>query len=298
VKIKIFRSNSMQNLSDISVVKDLLNRHGFKFSKALGQNFLINPTVCPRMAEACGADENTGVIEVGPGFGVLTAELAKRAKKVVSIELDERLLPVLDETLAEFDNVEVINSDVLKVDLHKLIEEKFSGMKVAVCANLPYYITSPVIMHLLESKLPVENITVMVQKEAAQRLCAPVGSRDAGAVTVAVDYYADAEKIFDVSAGSFMPAPKVDSSVIRLNVRKQPPIDLSDEKLFFRMVKAVFAQRRKTAANSISAGMSLPKETVYKAIEAAGYSENVRAESFTLNELASLANEIFTVTQQ
>lgn len=288
----------MQNLSDISVVKDLLNRHGFKFSKALGQNFLINPTVCPRMAEACGADENTGVIEVGPGFGVLTAELAKRAKKVVSIELDERLLPVLDETLAEFDNVEVINSDVLKVDLHKLIEEKFSGMKVAVCANLPYYITSPVIMHLLESKLPVENITVMVQKEAAQRLCAPVGSRDAGAVTVAVDYYADAEKIFDVSAGSFMPAPKVDSSVIRLNVRKQPPIDLSDEKMFFRMVKAVFAQRRKTAANSISAGMSLPKETVYKAIEAAGYSENVRAESFTLNELASLANEIFTVTRQ
>lgn len=288
----------MQNLSDISVVKDLLNRHGFKFSKALGQNFLINPTVCPRMAEACGADENTGVIEVGPGFGVLTAELAKRAKKVVSIELDERLLPVLDETLAEFDNVEVINSDVLKVDLHKLIEEKFSGMKVAVCANLPYYITSPVIMHLLESKLPVENITVMVQKEAAQRLCAPVGSRDAGAVTVAVDYYADAEKIFDVSAGSFMPAPKVDSSVIRLNVRKQPPIDLSDEKLFFRMVKAVFAQRRKTAANSISAGMSLPKETVYKAIEASGYSENVRAESFTLNELASLANEIYTVTRQ
>ena len=288
----------MQNLSDISVVKDLLNRHGFKFSKALGQNFLINPTVCPRMADACGADENTGVIEVGPGFGVLTAELAKKAKKVVSIELDERLLPVLDETLAEFDNVEVINSDVLKVDLHKLIEEKFSGMKVAVCANLPYYITSPVIMHLLESKLPVENITVMVQKEAAQRLCAPVGSRDAGAVTVAVDYYADAEKIFDVSAGSFMPAPKVDSSVIRLNVRKQPPIELNDEKLFFRMVKAVFAQRRKTAANSISSGMSLSKETVYKAIEAAGYGENVRAESFTLDELAALANEIYNVTRQ
>ncbi len=288
----------MQNLSDISVVRDLLNRHGFKFSKALGQNFLINPTVCPRMAEACGADENTGVIEVGPGFGVLTAELAKKAKKVVSIELDERLLPVLDETLAEFDNVEVINSDVLKVDLHKLIEEKFKGMKVAVCANLPYYITSPVIMHLLESKLPVENITVMVQKEAAQRLCAPVGNRDAGAVTVAVDYYADAEKIFDVSAGSFMPAPKVDSSVIRLNVRKQPPIELCDEKLFFRMVKAVFAQRRKTAANSISSGMSLPKETVYKAIEAAGYSETVRAESFTLNELAALANEIYNITRQ
>ncbi len=288
----------MKNLSDISVVKDLLSRHGFKFSKALGQNFLINPTVCPRMADACGADENTGVIEVGPGFGVLTAELAKKSKKVVSIELDERLLPVLDETLADFDNVEIVNSDVLKVDLHKLIEEKFSGMKVAVCANLPYYITSPVIMHLLESRLPVENITVMVQKEAAQRLCAPVGSRDAGAVTVAVDYYADAQKMFDVSAGSFMPAPKVDSSVIRLNVRKNPPIELCDERMFFRMVKAVFAQRRKTAANSISSGMSLPKDVVYKAIEAAGHSENVRAESFTLDELAALSNELWRITQQ
>ncbi len=288
----------MQNLSDASVVKDLLSRHGFKFSKALGQNFLINPTVCPRMAEVCGADENTGVIEVGPGFGVLTAELAKKAKKVVSIELDERLLPVLDETLSEFDNVKIINADVLKVDLKKIIEEEFSGMKVAVCANLPYYITSPVIMHLLESRLPIENLTVMVQKEAAQRLCAPVGSRDAGAVTVAVDFYSDAKKAFDVSAGSFMPAPKVDSSVIKLDIRKQPPIGLKDEKLFFRMVKAVFAQRRKTAANSISAGMSLPKDTVYSAIANAGYPETVRAESFTMDELAVLANAIYDVTKQ
>ncbi len=288
----------MQNLSDASVVKDLLSRHGFKFSKALGQNFLINPTVCPRMAQVCGADENTGVIEVGPGFGVLTAELAKKAKKVVSIELDERLLPVLDETLAEFDNVKIINADVLKVDLKKIIEEEFGGMNVAVCANLPYYITSPVIMHLLESRLPIENLTVMVQKEAAQRLCAPVGSRDAGAVTVAVDYYSDAKKAFDVSAGSFMPAPKVDSSVIKLDIRKQPPVELKDEKLFFRMVKAVFAQRRKTAANSISAGMSLPKDTVYAAIAEAGYAETVRAERFTMEELALLANSIYDITKQ
>ena len=288
----------MQNLSDASVVKDLLSRHGFKFSKALGQNFLINPTVCPRMAEVCGADESTGVIEVGPGFGVLTAELAKKAKKVVSVELDERLLPVLDETLADFDNVKIINADVLKVDLRKIIEEEFGGMKVAVCANLPYYITSPVIMHLLESRLPIENLTVMVQKEAAQRLCAPVGSRDAGAVTVAVDFYSDAKKAFDVSAGSFMPAPKVDSSVIKLDIRKQPPVGLKDEKLFFRMVKAVFAQRRKTAANSISAGMSLPKDTVYSAIAAAGYPETVRAESFTMEELAVLANAIYDITKQ
>lgn len=287
----------MQNLSDASVVKDLLSRHGFKFSKALGQNFLINPTVCPRMAQVCGADESTGVIEVGPGFGVLTAELAKKAKKVVSIELDERLLPVLDETLADFNNVKIINADVLKVDLKKIIEEEFGGMKVAVCANLPYYITSPVIMHLLESRLPIENLTVMVQKEAAQRLCAPVGSREAGAVTVAVDYYSDAKKAFDVSAGSFMPAPKVDSSVIKLDIRKQPPVELKDEKLFFRMVKAVFAQRRKTAANSISAGMSLPKEKVYAAIANAGYPETVRAESFTMEELAVLANSIYDVTK-
>ena len=288
----------MKNLSDISVIKDILSRHGFTFSKALGQNFLINPTVCPRMAEACGADENTGVIEIGPGIGVLTAELAKRAKKVISIELDTRLLPVLDETLRDFDNVKIINADVLKTDLKKLIMEEFAGMKVAVCANLPYYITSPVIMYLLESKLDVESITVMVQKEAAQRLCAEVGSRDAGAVTVAVDYYAEAQKIFDVSAGSFMPAPKVDSSVIRLDVRKQPSIALDDEKLFFRMVKAVFAQRRKTASNSISSGMGLPKSTVLQAITNAGYGENVRAESFTMQELAVLANEISRLQQQ
>ncbi len=288
----------MKNLSDISVIKDILARHGFTFSKALGQNFLINPAVCPRMAEACGADESTGVIEIGPGIGVLTAELAKRAKKVVSIELDTRLLPVLDETLAEFDNVKIINADVLKTDLKRVIEEEFAGMKVAVCANLPYYITSPVIMYLLESRLNIESLTVMVQKEAAQRLCAEVGSRDAGAVTVAVDYYSDAKKIFDVSAGSFMPAPKVDSSVIRLDVRKQPPIALDDEKLFFRMVKAVFAQRRKTASNSISAGMSLPKPLVLEAIASAGYNETVRAESFTLQELAALSNEISRLQRQ
>lgn len=288
----------MQNLSDVSVIKDILSRHGFTFSKALGQNFLINPSVCPRMAEACGADENTGVIEVGPGIGVLTAELAKRAKKVVSIELDTRLLPVLEETLSDFDNVKIINADVLKTDLKKLIEEEFAGMKVAVCANLPYYITSPVIMYLLESRLDIESLTVMVQKEAAQRLCAAVGSRDAGAVTVAVDYYSNANKVFDVSAGSFMPAPKVDSSVIRLDVRKQPPVELKDEKLFFRMVKAVFAQRRKTASNSISAGMSLSKPVILEAIANAGYGENVRAESFTLDELAALSNEIYALIRQ
>lgn len=279
----------MQNLSDISVIKKILSEHGFTFSKSLGQNFLINPTVCPRMADACGADSDTGVLEIGAGIGVLTAELAKRAKKVVSLELDTRLIPVLAETLGEFSNVEVLNADVLKLDLNKLIDDCFQGMHVAVCANLPYYITSPVIMALLESRIPVDAVTVMVQKEAAARLCAPVGSRDAGAVTVAVNYYAQAEKLFDVSAGSFMPAPKVDSSVIRLNIRKEPPVEVSDEKFFFRVIKAAFGQRRKTASNSLSAGLGIPKDKVSSAIAAAGFEPSVRAESLTMQELARLS---------
>ena len=285
----------MQNLSDISVIKKILSEHGFTFSKSLGQNFLINPTVCPRMSEACGADSDTGVLEIGAGIGVLTAELAKRAKKVVSLELDTRLIPVLAETLGEFSNVEVLNADVLKLDLNKLIDDCFQGMHVAVCANLPYYITSPVIMALLESRIPVDAVTVMVQKEAAARLCAPVGSRDAGAVTVAVNYYAQAEKLFDVSAGSFMPAPKVDSSVIRLNIRKEPPVEVSDEKFFFRVIKAAFGQRRKTASNSLSAGLGIPKDKVSAAIAAAGFDPSVRAESLTMQELARLSECLLNI---
>lgn len=282
----------MYNLTDIGTVKDILGRHGFHFSKALGQNFIVNPSVCPRMAEESGIDESCGVIEIGAGIGVLTAELAKRAKKVVVIEIDTKLLPILDETLKDFDNIEIINQDVLKTDLAALIKEKFDGMPVYVCANLPYYITSPVIMTLLESRLPIEAVTVMVQKEAAQRLCAPVGSRLSGAVTVAVDYYAEAQKLFDVSAGSFMPAPKVDSCVIRMDIRKEPEIEISDEKLFFRMVHAAFGQRRKTAANSISAGSGIPKDIVIKAIEECGFEPSVRAEGLNMAELADLCEKI------
>ena len=223
----------MNRLSDIGTIKDILSRHGFTFSKSLGQNFLINPSVCPRMAEFSGADKGVGVIEIGPGIGVLTNELCKLADKVVAIELDKRLLPVLEETLGVYDNLKVVNADVLETDLHKLIEEEFSGMEVVVCANLPYYITSPVIMKLLEDKLPISAITVMVQKEAAQRICAEVGSRQSGAVTVSVNYYAKPEMLFSVSAGSFMPAPKVDSAVIRLNVLDEPPVKVNDEKKFF-----------------------------------------------------------------
>lgn len=282
----------MQNLSDISVIRSVLERHGFSFSKALGQNFIINPGICPKMAESCLCDENTGVIEIGTGIGVLTCELAKRAKKVVCIELDSRLLPILDETLSEFNNIEIINADVMKTDLHALIKEKFQGMEVVVCANLPYYITSPIITMLLESRLPIKAITVMVQKEAADRLCTPVGSRDSGAITVCTNYYATVQQLFNVSRGSFMPSPNVDSTVIRLEIRDEPAVKVSDEKKFFKMVKAAFAQRRKTAVNSISAGMGISKQTVSDALSNCGLSQSVRAEKLSMQQLADLCEEL------
>ena len=205
----------MDNLSNISVIKDVLARHNFTFSKALGQNFLVNPSVCPKIAEMGNAKKGFGIIEIGTGIGVLTNELAKRADKVVAIEIDDRLMPVLAETLAEYDNVKIINADVMETDLHKLIAEEFQGMDVAVCANLPYYITSPILMMLLEERLPIKSVTVMVQKEAGTRLCAPMGTRDMGAVTVAINYFSVPKLLFNVSRGSFMPSPNVDSCVVR-----------------------------------------------------------------------------------
>lgn len=283
----------MENLTNILTIKDLLNRHGFSFSKALGQNFLINPSVCPRMAEFCGAAQGVGVIEVGPGFGVLTHELCKRADKVVSIELDKRLMPVLAETMSEHENFKVINEDILKIDLHKLIEDEFQGMRVVVCANLPYYITSPVIMKLLEEKLPIEAITVMVQKEAAQRLCAQVGTRESSAITVAVNYYSEPTLLFHVSSGSFMPAPKVDSAVIRLDIGGEPRAKCVSEKMFFKVVKAAFSQRRKTVLNSISSGMNVAKADVEKALSDSGISLTARAEQLTLSDFAKIADSLF-----
>ena len=279
----------MKNLSDISVIKSVMARHGVTFNKGLGQNFLIDPMVCPQMAENADLDENTCAIEIGPGVGVLTAELAKRAGKVLSFELDDRLLPVLAETLAEFQNVEIINQDILKANLPEIIEEKCKGMDIVVCANLPYYITSPIIMLFLESKLPVKSITVMVQKEAADRLCAEVGSRDGGAVTVAVSYYAHSEELFFVPRESFLPPPKVNSAVIKLTVRDNPPITVDNEEFFFKLVKAAFSQRRKTAENSISAGLGIPKPQVAKALEDAGLEKTVRAEKLTMTDFEALA---------
>lgn len=282
----------MKNLSNIGTIKDILSRHGFSFSKKLGQNFLVNPSVCPRMAELSGAGEGVGVIEIGPGIGVLTQELCAVADKVVAVEIDARLVPVLEETLEGFDNFKLINADVMELDLNELIEREFKGMKVVVCANLPYYITSPVIMKLLEDKLPIEAITVMVQKEAAERICAEVGTRAGGAVTVAVNYYSEPELLFKVSAGSFMPAPKVDSAVIRLNVYKTPKYVLTDEEKFFKIIKAAFSQRRKTAANSISSTLGLDKSEVIKALEDCSISPTARAENLNMNDFVGLVERI------
>ena len=279
-------------LTNPSVIKEVLSKNGFSFKKSLGQNFLINPTVCPKMAESAVNQDEIGVLEIGPGIGVLTAQLAKVAKKVVSIELDERLKPVLSETLADFENIDVIFGDAMKLDLEKILKENFDDSKVSVCANLPYYITSPIIMNLLESRLPFSSLTVMVQKEAAERLCAKVPSRDSGAVTVAVRYYCEPEILFNVSRGSFMPAPNVDSSVIRLNILKEPSVNVTNEKLFFKMVRAAFEQRRKTFVNSVSAGLGISKDTVKNALLLVGVSETVRAEALSMEQLASICNEL------
>ena len=278
-------------LTDAGYIRELLERHGFHFSKKLGQNFLINPSVCPRMAEACGIGPEGGVLEIGPGIGVLTRELCRQAGRVVAIELDDRLPPVLAETLAGVDNVSFVWGDCMKLDLPALLQEHFGDRPVAVCANLPYYITSPIIMMLLESRLPVENITVMVQKEAAQRLCATPGTREAGAVTLAVQYYAEAETLFGVSRGSFMPAPNVDSAVIRLTRRKTPPCQVHNEAVMFRLIRAGFNQRRKTLLNSLT-GAGYTKERLSAAFGAAGIAPTARAEQLTLPQWAALANAL------
>lgn len=282
----------MDRLCDIGEIKRIMESSGFSFSKALGQNFIVNPSVCPRMAEMCGADKECGVLEVGPGIGVLTNELCKVAKKVVAVELDKRLPEILAKTLSDHDNVKIVSGDVMEIDLHKLIKEEFEGMDVVVCANLPYYITSPIIMKLLEERLPIKALTVMVQKEAADRLCAQMGTRAAGAVTAAVRYYSEPKLLFKVSAGSFMPAPKVDSAVIRLDIHNETKLSVKDEKLYFRVVRGAFSQRRKTVSNSLSSVLSIEKAKVMEALEKAGVSPMARAEQLTLEDFASISNAI------
>lgn len=279
----------MPTLTDPAVIKELLQRHGFSFSRALGQNFIINPGVCPRMAELGGAAPGVGVLEIGPGFGVLTAELCRRAEKVVAIELDDRLPPILAETLAEFRNVTIVPGDAMELDLAALIREHFAGMPVVVCANLPYYITSPIIMRLLEQPLPIRALTVMVQKEAAVRITAAPGTRECGAISAAVWYYSTPQMLFSVSRGSFLPAPVVDSAVIRLNLPEVLPPDTPPKEDFFRVVRAGFGQRRKTLLNALSAGLCMEKDGVRQLLAAAALPETTRAEQVTLAQWKALA---------
>ena len=280
------------DLSNKRTIEKLLSEAGFTFKKSLGQNFLTDPSVCPAMAEAA-ADADTGVIEIGPGIGVLTVELAELAKKVIAVELDERLRPILAKTLEDYPNASVIFSDVLKLDLKKLIEDEFSHCKrVTICANLPYYITSPIIMSLLESRLPVESITVMVQKEAAERLTADIPGRAVGAVTLAAAFYAERELLFGVPRGSFTPSPNVDSAVIQFAVRQTPAAEVRDEKMLFRLIRGAFEHRRKTLVNSVSAAGVVSKQALTEALEKLGIPLTVRAEQLSLEQFAALADEL------
>ena len=277
-------------LTDLSVIRDLCDRYHFSLSKGFGQNFIVNPGICPRIADASGIGPGWGALEIGPGIGVLTEQLARRADKVVSVEVDTRLQPLLAETMADYPNFKLVLGDVLKVDLAALLAEEFPGMPVAVCANLPYYITSPILMRLLEERLPIRSITVMVQKEAAQRLCAAPGTRQAGAISYAVAYYAEPRQLFTVQPGSFYPAPKVTSAVIRLDLHDRPPVQPArgDEQGLFRLIRAAFSQRRKTAANAVASGLNLPKPQVIAALQTAGLDVRLRPEQLTLADYCAL----------
>lgn len=282
----------MINVCDIQVMKPLLAEHGFHFSKAKGQNFLTQQWVPESIALQSGVDETAGVLEIGPGIGPLTQQLCLRAGKVCAVELDKRLAPILKQTVGEFQNLEIIWDDVLNQDIAALVEEKFAGLRPMACANLPYYITSPILTALLEADC-FRSVTVMVQKEVAQRIAAAPGSSDYSAFSVFCQYYAEPEILFDVPAHCFMPQPKVTSAVIMLKVRQQRPWQIEDENIFFRTVRAGFAMRRKKLANGLAAGFSeLGKEGAAEVIRRAGLPENVRAETLSIPQFAALSNEI------
>lgn len=282
----------MPDLSNITVVEEILRRHGFRFSKSLGQNFIVNPDLCPRIAEESGIGPGVCALEIGPGIGVLTKELALRGEKVVAVELDDSLLPVLKETLAEFSNVTVISGDALRLNLQKLVKEQFGDKPFVVCANLPYYITSSVIVKLLEEKAGGSGITVMVQKEAAGRLETVPGSRDGNATTAVIHYYSEPKTLFSVPRSDFVPSPNVDSAVMRFSIREKPPVAVDNEKFFFKVVKAAFGQRRKTLSNALSAGLGMTKEELLPVFAACGLSETARAETLTLSDFANLAKAL------
>ena len=282
----------MINVTDIQVMKPLLAQHGFHFSKAKGQNFLTAAWVPQQIAADAGVDEKAGVLEIGPGIGPLTQQLCLRAGKVCAVEVDGRLRPILAVTVGQFENLEIIWNDVLKMDLKALVEEKFQGLRPMACANLPYYITSPILSALLEAEC-FDSVTVMVQKEVAQRIAAKPGSADYSAFTVFCNYYAQPEILFDVPAHCFMPQPKVTSAVIQLQVRKQRPWKIDSPEIFFRVVKSSFAMRRKKLSNGLASGFpELGKEGAQEVLAACGFDANVRGETLSIEQFGSIANEI------
>ena len=282
----------MDRLSSHRATKDVVEKHGFKFSKSLGQNFLIDTNVIDRILEGARVKEGDYVIEVGPGIGTLTKEMGRSAEKVVAIEIDKTLIPILEETLADFPNIEVINQDILKVNVQELVKEKLNGGPVKLVANLPYYITTPIVMKFLEEDIPVTDIVVMVQKEVADRMNAKPNTKDYGALSVAVQYYCDTEIVAKAPRHMFVPQPNVDSIVIGLHVRDEKKYVVDNEEIFFKTVKASFGQRRKTLLNSLGGLGFLSKDEIREALQAANIDEKRRGETLSIDEFANLSNEI------
>ena len=278
------------DLTSPRTIRNIQEQFGFTFKKGLGQNFLTARNILEEIVDA--AEIESGVIEVGPGFGVLTSELAQNSDKVVTIEIDERLIEVLDYTLAEYDNVKIINEDILKLDLKKVIDDEFNGEKVSIAANLPYYITTPIITKLLEEKLPIKNIVVMVQKEVAERMSAKPSTKDYGAITVLCQYYTEPSIVANVPASLFVPPPKVDSAVLKLKILDKPSVEVKDEGVFFRVVKAAFSQRRKTLLNCLSANFPIPKDEISTLLESIGIAPSRRGETLSLEEFANIADTL------
>ncbi len=286
------------NLTDIRTIKDIMSIYNIHFRKEFGQNFLTNISVVEDIADSCSDTPDATVLEIGPGIGVLTQELAFRYRKVIAVEIDNGLIPVLRYTLQDCPQgvVDIVHADVMKTDLKTLLAPAFEAGKVSVCANLPYYITTPILMALLESALPFEYITIMIQSEVADRLCAKAGNKEYGAITAVVNYYGEAEKLFKVSAGNFIPAPKVDSTVVRIRLHKQKPYIPKDEETLFRTIRAAFEQRRKTLPNALSAGFQdVPKDVLTGIIEACGHRADIRGERLNIEQFVELSDRIFEV---
>ena len=271
---------------------EVLQKYNFSFQKKFGQNFLIDTHVLDKIIQSANITEDDMVLEIGPGIGTMTQYLAQAAGKVIAVEIDKNLIPILEDTLSGYDNVRVINEDVLKLDLKKLADEENNGKPVKVVANLPYYITTPIIMGLFENEVPVESITVMVQKEAGTRLCAPMGTRDMGAVTVAINYFSVPKLLFNVSRGSFMPSPNVDSCVVRFDIRDKTPEGVTDEKFFFKVARGAFSQRRKTLSNSVSSSMGIDKSIVNQAIEQSDLPASVRPEALSMEQFITFSEAL------